>query len=456
MLRPSLFLLTLSAACFAQPRTVDGYKGIWFDLGQRSEFGSKYSGGLGTYTAKHCPMAVYSREADKTFFVYGGTPADDKRHLLAMLSHYDHKTGTVPKPVVVHDQQGVDDPHGNPSLNLDEDGHIWVFVSGSVRKRPGHVYRSEKPFDINTMKHVEDREFTYPQPWWIPKQGFVMFFTKHTNGQELYSSRSHKDGTKWGEDEKLAAMGGHDQVSYAHDKHLITAFNIHPGGNINKRTNLFFVQSHTGGKTWLDIHGTKLFLPLTDPKGPALVRDYASEGRLVHVKDIGTDWMGQPVILYITAALQEPGPRADQRIWTIARWNGEKWEFHEITRSTHNYDMGSLYLGVDEWRVIGPTESGIQKHGAGSAIAVWLSTDEGKTWKMEKQITKQSALNHGYVRRPHNAHKDFYGFWADGSPDKLSKSHLYFINHKGAIRTLPYQMYENSEPAWPLAPVEKR
>ena len=75
---------------------------------------------------------------------------------------------------------------------------------------------------------------------------------------------------------------------------------------------------------------------------------------------------------------------------------------------------------------------------------------------MEKQITKESALNHGYVRRPHNAHKDFYGFWADGSPDKLSKSHLYFINHKGAIRTLPYQMHENSEPVWPLAPVEKR
>ena len=37
-----------------------GYNGIWFTLGQYlgEEFGDKYSGGLGTYTAKHVPLAV--------------------------------------------------------------------------------------------------------------------------------------------------------------------------------------------------------------------------------------------------------------------------------------------------------------------------------------------------------------------------------------------------------------
>ena len=45
----------------------DGYRGIWFTLGQFSEYGDKYSGGLGTYTAKHVPLAVYSKEANKTF-----------------------------------------------------------------------------------------------------------------------------------------------------------------------------------------------------------------------------------------------------------------------------------------------------------------------------------------------------------------------------------------------------
>ena len=76
-LKPTVFL-TLFAAVVTAAATppslrVEGYKGIWFTLGQMSEYGDKYSGGLGTYTANHAPMAVYSAKADKTFFVYGGT-----------------------------------------------------------------------------------------------------------------------------------------------------------------------------------------------------------------------------------------------------------------------------------------------------------------------------------------------------------------------------------------------
>ena len=42
-------------------QTADGYRGIWFTIGQaRSAYGAKYSGGLGTYTMKHIPMAVYA------------------------------------------------------------------------------------------------------------------------------------------------------------------------------------------------------------------------------------------------------------------------------------------------------------------------------------------------------------------------------------------------------------
>ena len=64
---------------------INGYRGIWFELNQKYEFGDKYSGALGTYTAKHVPLAIYSPEVNKTFFVYGGTIAEDKRHLLCMI-----------------------------------------------------------------------------------------------------------------------------------------------------------------------------------------------------------------------------------------------------------------------------------------------------------------------------------------------------------------------------------
>ena len=57
----------------------NGYQGIWFTLNQFSEEGDKYSGGLGTYTAKHVPMAIYAPEVEKTFFVYGGAK-EGQRH----------------------------------------------------------------------------------------------------------------------------------------------------------------------------------------------------------------------------------------------------------------------------------------------------------------------------------------------------------------------------------------
>ena len=81
--------------------TVDGYRGIWFDLGQATDYGSKYCGGLGTYTMKHIPMAIYSKEVDKTFFVYGGTTKADEKRLLCMIGCYDHATGMLQKPRIV-------------------------------------------------------------------------------------------------------------------------------------------------------------------------------------------------------------------------------------------------------------------------------------------------------------------------------------------------------------------
>src|ERR1700732_1709860 len=85
---------TIGAAAADVTQQADGYRGIWFTLGQFSQHGDKYSGGLGTCTANHLPMAVYAPAVDKTFFTYGGT-IKGQRHLLIMASYFDHKTGRV-------------------------------------------------------------------------------------------------------------------------------------------------------------------------------------------------------------------------------------------------------------------------------------------------------------------------------------------------------------------------
>ncbi|HIC19957.1 TPA: hypothetical protein EYO77_17780 [Candidatus Poribacteria bacterium] len=45
---------------------VNGYQGIWFTLGQFFEEGDKYSGGLGTYTAKLPIQAPLNPKAIRT------------------------------------------------------------------------------------------------------------------------------------------------------------------------------------------------------------------------------------------------------------------------------------------------------------------------------------------------------------------------------------------------------
>lgn len=428
--------------------TIGGYRGIWFTLGQFSEFGDKYSGGLGTYTSHHVPMAVYAPAVQRTFFTYGGTPDAGRRYLLNMVGAYDHRTRTVVRPFVVHDKgvAGVDDPHDNASLNLDEAGHLWLFVSGRGVSRPGFIYRSRQPYAIDDWEQVYEGEFTYPQPWWIAGEGLVHLYTRYVAGEgprarELFFRKS-ADGRTWGEERALAAFGGHYQVSHQRGRRIVSIFNRHPNRNVDARTDLYFVQSHDAGETWTAVDGTPLALPLTTVDNPARVKAYSDEGKLVYVMDVTFDAEERPIILYVTSHDHRPGPAGDPRVWTVAHWTGTAWAFHEITAAGHNYDTGSLQLDPDgAWRLTAPTGTGPQLHGTGGEMAMWLSRDLGRTWTRERELTAQSVSNHGYARRPLGAHPDFHTYWADGNPDTLSPSRLYFTDREGTgVWRLPYVM----------------
>ncbi|MGV3503707.1 MAG: BNR-4 repeat-containing protein [Adhaeribacter sp.] len=417
-----------------------GYKGIWFTLGQFSAYGDKYSGGLGTYTANHIPVAIYAPKVKKTFFVYGGTTRAQDKHLLIMLSYYDHRRGLVPRPVVVYDKLGVNDPHDNASLSIDEQGIIWVFVSGRNTSRPGLIFKSRQPYAIDHFDKVYEGDMTYPQPWWLPGKGFLFMFTRYTKGRELYFATS-PDGHHWQPARKLAGMGGHYQLSNQHQGKVVSVFNYHPGGNVDKRTNIYLVQTKDQGQTWQTITGKPVSLPLSDPRHEALVKDYEAEGKLVYLNDLSFDEQGNPVILAVISRHHAPGPQGDPREWVLIRWHQDRWHFTAISTSTHNYDMGSLYIQGKNWQIVGPTQAGPQPAGTGGEMALWASKDEGWHWQQKQLITRNSPRNHAYARRPLAVHPDFYAFWADGHADTFSESHLYFTNKKGnKVWVLPYQM----------------
>lgn len=446
-MRYILFLLLLvftSIQLTCQNLKINGYKGIWYTIEQSSEYGYKYSGGLGTYTANHTPTAIYAPEVNRTFFVYGGTTRHDERNLVIMISYFDHNSGLVPKPVIVLDKKGVNDPHDNASISMDKEGYIWVFISGRNVTRPGYVYKSAEPYSIHSFEQVQEKIMTYPQPWWIKDKGFIHLFTKYTapgtRGRELYWSTSN-DGISWTPDRKLAGMGGHYQLSSVHKNRVVTVFNYHPEGNADKRTNIYLLQTDDMGKNWKTIDGKKMKTPLTNPQSKALVHDFESENKLVYLNDLSFDKNGNPVILAVISRHFQPGPKGNPREWVILKWDNKKWVSTSICVSTHNYDMGSLYIDTDEWAIIGPTEAGPQHYGTGGEIAKWVSKDEGKTWSKVQAITEHSKRNHSYARRPLNAHDDFYSFWADGNADSFSISKLYFTNKKGdKVWQLPYNM----------------
>jgi hypothetical protein len=439
---------------------IDGYKGIWFTLGQFSEYGDKYSGGLGTYTAKHIPLAIYAPEVDKTFFVYGGTTGEKDRYLLCMIGCYDHQTATVTKPTVVYDKEGVNDPHDNPSLAIDSNGYLWIFVSGRGTGRKGLKYQSEKPFDISTFKQITKEMMNYAQPKYVQGKGFLNLFTKYDGIRLLYFETS-PDGVSWTEDKLLAAIkregdknGGHYQISNQLDEKIVFFFNWHPNGNVDLRTNIYYLQTMDFGKTWTNVQGKEIQIPVTTVDSPALIKEFFSRKINVYIKDVTFDENGNPIALYVSGKGHEPGPANGPREWAIIYWNGNEWENHKVTNSDHNYDTGCLWVTPEKWTVIGPTIDRPQQWAAGGELALWESTDKGKTWKMIKQITNNSPRNHNYVRRVVNGKDPFKYFWADGNPNGMSQSKLYFGDSHGNTWQLPYKMSsENSKPN-PVNPLQ--
>ncbi len=425
-------------------RKDDGYRGVWY-YNQRSddEYKYKYSGGLGTYCAKHIPHAWYVKQADRTFFTYGGAKKGTNNHLVHMVSYYDHKTGMVPRPTILLDKRTTD-AHDNPVIGVDDRGTVWIFSSSHGTSRPSYISKSVRPCAVDAFELVWTGNFSYPQPWFFPGKGFLFIHTHYTKGRSNCMMTS-PDGATWSKRRFLSRIAhGHYQISRPYrDKKVGIAFNYHPDGKgLNWRTNLYYMESDDFGTTWKTAAGQTLRPMLSTVDNPALVHDYESKGLNVYMKDITFDAKGRPVVLYVTSKGYESGPKNMPRTWTTARWTGSAWDIQggDII-SDNNYDTGAVYVeSDDQWRIIGPTQTGPQPFNPGGEVAMWVSRDQGKHWKMTRQMTRNSKYNHTYVRRPVNAHPDFYGFWADGHGRQPSDSRLYFCNRAGDVFRLPVTM----------------
>lgn len=329
-----------------------------------------------------------------------------------MGSYYDHKTGMVPRPTILLNKH-TDDAHDNPLLSIDDQGHLWVFSNAHGASRPAYIHRSRRPYDIRAFELIRATNFSYGHIWHQPGKGFVFLHTLYENkGRSMYRAAS-ADGRTWAKPELMARIElGQYQVTAQSGDRIASVFDMHPDPvGLNARTNIYYVETRDQGRTWQNVKGEALAMPLRDSNNPALVRDYRAEGQMVYLKEVAFDGEGHPVILYLTTKGYESGPANGPRQWQTARWTGREWEIRAVTTSDHNYDHGGLWIASDgAWRIFAPTEPGPQPFTAGGDMVLWLSRDGGASWKKIRQLTHGGHWNHSYAKKPVNAHPIFMLF----------------------------------------------
>lgn len=232
----------------------------WFELmansGTEDQF-VKYSGALGTYTAKHIPVAV--RGSDVDYYTFS------KNHKGKLEIMVGSSAGQLVK---LTEKTDTTDPHDNAVINY-WDGYIWAVVSGRSTIREAIAYRSKNRDDISEFIEVERGEWTYPQLW---KQALI--YTKYNNWKrELHGRNKFCDN-------KLVE-GGHYAVSYDDGEWLHMAYNWHPNGKVDQRTGIYYMKTRDGCN-WFDIDDNKLSLPVSE--FDTTTRLWATD--LMYLKDI--------------------------------------------------------------------------------------------------------------------------------------------------------------------------
>ncbi len=418
-------------------------RGVWYHCGAANllpDQGAVYSGPMATYCAWHRPMAIYSEEPNRSYFVYGS--AGNR----PTISFYDHTTGEWAYPVVIGDNPDGD-AHRNPTLLIDDEGFLYMFWGAHGHE--SFVSRSVRPHDISEWElrsALEEVGATYPQPWMLREGELFVSYRKAPGWRCRFST----DGAEtWSDPVDIAAFGVDPESRGATEfaiygstvgeegacpRKVHFAFSRLGGGTPEevenkhlwgRRYNLYYTYSDDGGRVWRRSDGSAYDLPIAEDDAEKL---YDSGTRGVWIKDIQMDPAGNPMILFLEGEVE-----TFHAWWKIARVVPGGWEIVDVTESDHMYDAGAIMVfGEGDIRIWGASGDN-QPHEDGGEIEQWRSADGGGTWTFSRRLTDGSRYSHNHVK-PVMGHRDGPGdvraLWSYGDsrkPPETEDVRLYYI-----------------------------
>lgn len=327
------------------------------------------------------------------------------------LGFYDHTTGNTVTTTIFDDLQ-VDD-HDNPSILIDEEGHLLVFFNSHGGSEGLYFTRSKKPEDIseweeirilklNDPTHLEygSESYTYTNPVKLSAEGGRIFlFWRGVDGKPTYST-SEDNGNSWSEGRILCLPERtysfrRPYVKVASNGVDVIHIALTDGHPRNESENSIYYMSYRDG-AFYTVDGEKIREEGTPPHQPRemdVVYDATVTKEKAWIWDMAADQEGNPVLVYSRF------PDDQNHLYGYARWDGNSWKNFTLVNS------GSWFPGTLEGeREPEPNYSGgiVLDHEDPSMvymsvnrdslfeIEAWRTKNGGKSWST-RAITRGSS-----------------------------------------------------------------
>ncbi|HOB74106.1 MAG TPA: hypothetical protein PKG54_06225 [Phycisphaerae bacterium] len=416
--------------------------------------------------------AVYAEPVRKTFFAYlaagsdrggkskdGGSPGKSPLRV----SYFDHARSTVPRPAILPLDGVASVVPAGVSLALDEQGYVWVCASPALaasnsgagnkeqpttqpaqgagaaavgtQGQPTILFRSSKPHDIRAFTRHAGPPMADARLYHLGEQGFLLIGLRDRDGGSIPCFATSPDGRSWSEPRQLADIDANHSLVTAFFKGKTGATKVGvalaawPAGKSPlMATNLYYVETPDGGKTWQSIRRIPLNLPVRGNENGVLAWDYKSMRWTVYLKDMELDSAGNPSIVFIG------GRGGTGRIplmctWIVGRWVGREWETNGVIPAAGPFDATAFQILPDRsWLqlVARNTSAPRQAH---EEVVLWSSNDQGRAWYKQAWVSSDPSIRHALVR-PLNASPELFALAVIGLRG-IEKSIPPFGEHPG-------------------------